>query len=60
MEETIKIDSLSLMKIIRGQWKIPQELAERTNNIGMRSQQFNANITHIFGEGNNVADLLAH
>ena len=26
----------------------------------MRSQNFNANITHIFREGNNVADLLAN
>ena len=53
---TIKIDTLSLIKMIRGQWKIPWELAERGDNIRMRSEQLNVNITHIFIESNNVAD----
>ncbi|KAG5599688.1 hypothetical protein H5410_031058, partial [Solanum commersonii] len=50
---------MSLMRMIRGEWKIPSELVERGEVIRKRIQELNANIVHTFREANSLTDLLA-
>ncbi|KAH0637696.1 hypothetical protein KY289_037611 [Solanum tuberosum] len=58
-EVIIETDSLTLVKMLRGQWKIPWELVERGERIRKRLQRLNATIIHTFREANGVPDLLA-
>ncbi|WMV49324.1 hypothetical protein MTR67_042709 [Solanum verrucosum] len=56
----IETDSLSLKKIIQKAWRVPWELAEKVEEIREIMQQISATITHIFREGNGLADSLAN
>ncbi|KAH0636380.1 hypothetical protein KY290_036818 [Solanum tuberosum] len=58
-EVIIETDSLTLVKMIRGQWKLPCELVEREERIRKRLQGLNATIIHTFRGANGVPDLLA-
>jgi len=46
--------------MVDNQWKIPGELVERIEEIIRVIQSINASITHIFREGNCVADSLVN
>ncbi|KAK4739460.1 hypothetical protein R3W88_003157 [Solanum pinnatisectum] len=59
-EPIIETDSLVLKKMVDNQWKIPWELVERIEEIRKVIRSINASITHIFREGNCVADSLVN
>ncbi|KAH0715131.1 hypothetical protein KY284_008036 [Solanum tuberosum] len=56
----IETDSLSLKKIVLKTWRIPWEIIERVEEIRELLQKTRATITHVFREGNCLADALAN
>ncbi|WMV25242.1 hypothetical protein MTR67_018627 [Solanum verrucosum] len=56
----IETDSLSLKKIIQQTWRVPWEIAEKVEEIREIMEKIKAKITHIFREGNSLADSLAN
>ncbi|XP_015163816.1 uncharacterized protein [Solanum tuberosum] len=56
----IETDSLSLKKIILKTWRIPWEIIEKVEEIRELLQKTRATITHVFREGNCLADALAN
>ncbi|KAH0712191.1 hypothetical protein KY289_008150 [Solanum tuberosum] len=56
----IETNSLSLKKIILKTWRILWEIIEKVEEIQELLQQTRATITHIFQEGNCLADSLAN
>lgn len=59
-EVIIETDSLSLRKFILKIWRVPWELIEKVEEIREITQKIRATITHIFREGNCLADSLAN
>lgn len=53
-------DSLSLLRGIKGQWKISWGLEDQMEEIRGMLQGLQATITHIFREGNYPADIIAN
>lgn len=54
---SLETDSLNLLNIIRGVWKIPWNIREKINEIKLLLQ---ANIQHIYREANQLADNLVN
>lgn len=56
----LQTDSLMIQKIIDGQWKPPWNIMDALEEINTLKLGFNFKTSHIFGEGNNLADHLAN
>lgn len=56
----VKSDSLSATKFIRGEWKIPWEILEIIEDIKNLVEGKNVQYSHIYREGNQLADALAN
>lgn len=57
---TIESDSLSLLRMITRKWKAPWSLIHILEDIWCSMHALEGHITHIFREGNTVADALAN
>ncbi|KAH0669829.1 hypothetical protein KY289_024322 [Solanum tuberosum] len=53
-------NSLCMMNFLRGLWKIPWEMADIYQAIIREQQLLNIQVTHVFKEGNYLADSLAN
>jgi len=49
-----------MMNFLRGLWKIPWEMADIYQAIIREQQLLNIQVTHVFKEGNYLADSLAN
>lgn len=56
----IETDSLSLKQMILMHCKIPWELVDIIEELGLFIQKLNVTATHTFREGNSVSDSLAN
>lgn len=56
----IESNSLALVNIVRNVWRIPWEMIEAVDEIRNLMSNINATITHIYREGNTLADYSAN
>lgn len=56
----LESNSLSIIKYLKGVWKIPWEIIDIVENTQDIMQQVEIRLKHIFREGNQVVDLLAN
>jgi len=56
----IESDSILMVKIINGIWKVPWEIAEWFNELKQTLRELEATTQHTFREGNKMADYIAN
>lgn len=59
-KKTLETDSLTLIKIIKGVWRVPWELAKMVEKIKKKLIKQWVTLQHIFREGNQLANYLAN
>lgn len=56
----LESDSLSVIKFIKGEWRVPWEIMEIIEEIIALTQGMNVHFADIYREGNQLADALAN
>lgn len=53
-------DSLLIIQVIKRVWKVPWEVVELLDDIRRNKEQVELQVSHIYREGNDLADYIAN